>query len=141
MNIASILKSELSRVARKEVRGESGPLKKSSAKLRSDVAALKRRMVELEKLVRQSNRGGKRAEATGDAPAGAVARFSGKGLAAQRKRLGLSAANFGKLLGVSGASVYLYEENKTRPRPALMQAIAEVRKMSKRQAQARLSEQ
>ena len=71
--------------------------------------------------------------------AGTVARFSGKGLAAQRKRLGLSAANFGKLIGVSGASVYLWEKGEIRPGVGQMPAIAAVRAMGRGEAAAKLS--
>lgn len=45
-NIASFLKSEISRIARKEIRAETETLKKASSQYRSDIAALKRRLVE-----------------------------------------------------------------------------------------------
>lgn len=96
----------------------------------------------LEKLVKQLSKGGAKkavvAEFQGET--GTVARFSGKGLAAQRKRLGLSAADFGKLMGVSGASVYLWEKGETRPRAGQMPGIAAVRKMGKKQAVERLAD-
>jgi len=66
-------------------------------------------------------------------------RFSAKGLAAQRKRLGLSAAAVAALLGVSGQSIYKWEEGKTRPRASQLPAIAALRKMGKREANARLA--
>ena len=140
MNIATALKSEISRISKKEVRTELQALKKATTKLRSDNADLKRRLAELERLVKQLDKGDtkKVAVAGATAEAGAVARFSGKGLAAQRKRLGLSAADFGKLIGVSGASVYLWEEGKTRPRATHMPGIAAVRSMGKREAIHRL---
>ncbi len=136
MNIATALKSEISRVSRKEVRTELQALKKTTAKLRSDNAALKRRIANLERLIKHLSKGGaKKTVAAGSKDeAGTVARFSGKGLAAQRKRLGLSAADFGRLIGVSGASVYLWEEGKTRPRAKRMPGIATVRGMGKREA-------
>ena len=43
-NIASILKSEISRVARKELRGETQALKKSNAQYRTQIAELRRRL-------------------------------------------------------------------------------------------------
>ena len=97
MNIASLLKAEITRVSRKEVRTELQALKKTTTKLRSEIAELKRRLAILEKLVKQLGKGGaKKAPAAGSQDeAGTVARFSSKGLAAQRKRLGLSAADFG----------------------------------------------
>lgn len=54
------------------------------------------------------------------------------GLVAQE--LGLSAVDFKRLLGVSGASICRWEEGKTRPRDKSMQAIARVRSMGKRVA-------
>ena len=47
-NIGTVLKSEISRIARKEVRGELLKLKKASAQYRSEIAALKRRAQSLE---------------------------------------------------------------------------------------------
>src|SRR5574337_2204728 len=47
-NIAVILKSEIARVARKEVRAETANLKKTASAYRSEMAALKRRVQALE---------------------------------------------------------------------------------------------
>jgi DNA-binding transcriptional regulator YiaG len=72
---------------------------------------------------------------------GSNLRFSAKGLAAQRRRLGLSAASVAKLLGVSTLSVYKWEGGKTRPRPKQIEAIATLRGMGKRDVAQRLQEQ
>src|SRR5664279_782864 len=48
-NIASVLKDEVLRLARKEVRTEIEGLKKASVQYRSDIAALKRRVADVEK--------------------------------------------------------------------------------------------
>ena len=47
-NIASILKEEIVRLARREIRNEIERLKKSAAQHRSDIVGLKRRVTELE---------------------------------------------------------------------------------------------
>ena len=60
------------------------------------------------------------------------------GFAALRKKLGLSATDMGKLIGVSGQSVYHWETGKTKPRASQLQAIAAVRKMGKRAVAAKL---
>ena len=65
-------------------------------------------------------------------------RFSAKGLASQRQRLGLSAEQCGLLLGASSQSVYNWEQGKTRPLARHLPAIAAVRGMSKKDATARL---
>ena len=66
-------------------------------------------------------------------------RFTAKGLRAQRKRLKLSAADYAKLLGVSGLSVYKWESGSTRPRQAQVAARAALRGMTQKEAQARLA--
>jgi len=141
MNIATMLKSEISRLARKELRTETEALKTASAKYRGEIAALKRDVAELKRQVKALSKCAtlERPEKTkdrGDQPI--RVRFSAKGLAAQRQRLGLSAENFGKLIGVSGQTIYLWEAEKTKPRIGQLQAIAAVRKMGKRDAGAAL---
>lgn len=140
-NIASVLKEEIARVARKEARAATQALKKSSAHFRSDIAALKRRIAALEQRVDRLGRaaGKKSAMASADEPAAGSFRFSAGGLLAQRKRLGLSAAEAGRLLGVSDQSVYKWENGKTRPRASQFAGIAELRRLSKKQAAARLA--
>lgn len=140
MNIATALKSEISRVARKEVRAEVSALKSASSRYRSDIAELKRRIAQLERMIGQLSKGTRKKVAEGsDSEAPTVTRYSPKNLAALRKKLGLSAADFGKLLGVSGAAIYLWEEGKTRPRDKNMPAIARLRGMGKKAALAQLA--
>jgi DNA-binding transcriptional regulator YiaG len=141
-NIASLLKSEISRVARKEVRGETAGLKKAISSYRSEIAALKRRAQALEAQVRRLGKAASRsapAAATDEAPTRAQ-RFSPKGLASQRKRLGLSAQECGLLVGASGQSIYNWEDGKARPRAKHLQALAALRGMGKKDAAARLNE-
>ena len=56
-----------------------------------------------------------------------------------RKKLDLSAAEMGQLLGVSGQSIYKWEQGKARPRASQLQQIAQVRTLGKRQARERLA--
>ncbi len=48
-NIANALKAEITRVSRKEIKSAVDPVRKAAAKLRSDVAELKRQIALLEK--------------------------------------------------------------------------------------------
>jgi DNA-binding transcriptional regulator YiaG len=140
-NIATVLKSEIARVARKEVRGETQALKRATAQYRRDIAALKRRVHALEGLVKRVGKtAGKAGAPVPDEASGKAPRFSAKGLAAQRRRFGLSGQAFGALIGVTGQSVYKWEDGKTRPRAKQLQAIASLRAMGKRDAAVRLSE-
>jgi DNA-binding XRE family transcriptional regulator len=143
-NIGTLLKSEISRIARKEVRAETQQLKKSVTQYRGQIAELKRRVQALEQQLRRQGRQVARATsaaagAAGEEEDGPNLRFSAKGLAAQRKRLGLSAASVAKILGVSALSVYKWESGKTRPRARQIEAIATLRGMGKREALQRLA--
>jgi DNA-binding transcriptional regulator YiaG len=134
-NIASVLKAEITRIARKELRAEIEGLKKTASSHRSDIAALKRRCQSLEQELRRFGKTlPKPAPASPGSDTETHLRFSAKGLASHRRRLELSADALGLLLGASGQSVYNWESGAARPRPAHMPAIAALRSLSKRQA-------
>ena len=138
-NIAAVLKGEIARIARKELRSQTEEFRKTSAQVRSHIAALRRRIDALERQVKRLGKSPARRTAEPAAQADEAARrFSAKGLAAQRRRLGLSAAAYASLLGVSAQSVYKWEEGKARPRARQLEAIAALRGIGKREAAARL---
>lgn len=138
-NIASILKAEISRVARKEVRVETSGMKKAVSTYRAEIAALKRRTQGLEQQLRRLGKASARdAPAPEDDGSAGARRFSAKGLASQRRRLGLSAHDCGLLLGASGQSVYNWEEGKARPRAKHMAAIAALKSLGKKDARTHL---
>ena len=56
------------------------------------------------------------------------------------QRLGLSADNYGKLIGVTGQTIYSWEQETSRPRTAQLAPIASLRHLGKREAQARLEQ-
>ena len=140
-NIATVLKSEISRIARKEVRAETESLKKQSNHYRGQIAALKRQVAGLEKLLRKQSKGVKAAAvAPADEVARAGLRFRSKGFAAHRQRLGLSAAQAGSLLGVSGQTIYHWEAGKARPRASQLPRIDALRKLTKKGAAAAVAQ-
>ena len=141
-NIATVLKAEIVRLARKELRSEVETIKKALASSRSENAALKRRVSEVERALRQLRTG--RASTSPSASAQAREstesfRFRPAGMASNRARLGLSAADFALLIGASAPSVYLWEQGKSRPSPKMISAIASIRGIGKREASARLA--
>jgi len=142
-NIASVLKDEIARIARKEVRRETASLKKATTSYRSEIAALKRRAQSLERALKRAVRGSRarpsEARSSADeADDGPSLRFRPKGLASLRARLGISANDAGKLLGVSGQSIYLWESGRARPSRSRLAEIAALRKLGKREVTARL---
>ena len=146
-NIASVFKAEITRLARKESRENSEALRKAVSAQRTDIASLKRRVHALEALVKRLSKAQanerKPVRASSTETAGAAAesgrRFNAKGLATNRQRLGLSAADFALLVGTTGQSVYAWEAGKSKPRPQALAAIAALRGIGKREVAERLA--
>lgn len=148
-NIATVLKAEITRLARKELREESDSLRRTLTLQRKEIASLKQRILTLEKAVRQFERTPKRARSSRVEPetgaasnegAAEALRFRASGLASNRKRLGLSAADFALLVGTTGQSIYAWEAGKAKPRAQALKAIAALRHIGKREVGARLAE-
>lgn len=138
-NIGVVLKSEITRLARKEIRNEVSALRKAGAGYRRDIAALKRQVADLQRQVAASHRAVKRAQPA-EASVATKARFSAKGLKSHRAKLGISASDYGRLAGISGQSIYNYEAGKATPRPSQIAALAAVRALGKREAVGRLEQ-
>lgn len=141
-NIATLLKSEILRLARKEIRAQVTPLKKSVAAHRSEIAALKRDLKEARQEVRRMAKGSSKAAptSTDDEAAPSRFRYSPEGLAAQRKRLELSAEDCGLLVGSTGQSIYKWEAGKAKPRQQYLPRIAALRTFGKKSAAERVAE-
>ena len=140
-NIGTVLKAEISRLSRKESRAQIDATRKATAQHRRDIATLKRQVTQLERQVRLLAR-----RTLGAAPAPSSAapakrvRFVAKGLRTQRGKLGLSAAQFGALIGVSAQSIYNWERETARPRGEQLAKLAALRGIGKREAKARLAQ-
>lgn len=146
-NIGVVLKTEIARLSKKTVKTFVQPLHSSVAAQRRSLAAMKRQIAALEKEIAQLRKaGGKaagasRAADTDGDQSGAPLRFQARGLRSLRSRLGLSAEDFGRLIGVSGQSVYNWESEKTVPRRSQLQSLAKLRGLGKRQVSKLLAEQ
>ncbi len=134
---ANQLKAEIARIAKKSGKAETAALKKSSSNYRSEIAELKRRISALESAVaRVAKQAGKPAKASEDKE---KLRFRMDGFITLRKKLDLSASEMGQLLGVSGQSIYKWEQGKAKPRASQLPSIAAARKMGKKEVMAKLA--
>ncbi len=138
-NFAQSIKNEITRLARREIRSQTLSLRKSSAQHRKEIAELKRQAAELKTEVKRLGklcRGGISPQKSQDETV--THRFSAKNVIAQRKRLGISANDFGKLVGVSAVTIYSWEQGRSRPRTAQIRALGLVRTFAKTEARTRL---
>jgi DNA-binding transcriptional regulator YiaG len=140
-NLAVVLKDEIRRLARKELKSHLGTTRQAVGRYRREIAELKRQLqaqakkiAQLERRSRQTDNGA----VVDDSPQEQI-RFSAKSVRSQRRRLGLSAADYGKLIGVSGLTIYNWEQGKTRPRQSQLAALVAARGIGKREALARLA--
>jgi len=139
-NLADALKEEIRRLARKEIKAETRATKQAVAQYRREIAKLKRQVQEQQKKIAflETQERQRIAEPQADDETVEGARFSARSVAAQRKRLGLSAADYAKLVGVSPLTIYNWESGKTRPRKEQLAALVAVRGIGKREALKRL---
>ena len=138
-NIAALLKEEITRLARKEVKAQTDALRNASAQYRRDIAQLKRQVAGLSKQVAYVEQQERKRAAKG-APAANIEgkRFSPRGLKTHREKLGLSAADYAMLVGVTAQTVYNWEQGKSKPRDEQLAALVAVRDLGKREAWKRL---
>lgn len=142
-NIAKVLKDEIARISRREGRALTAKLNRQSAQHRRDLATLKRLIAAHARKVsfleaQERKRVGKPVANLPEDAADGV-RFQARGLKSHRAKTGLSAADYGKLIGVTGQSIYMWEQGKTKPRKKQMAALATLRGLGKRQADQRLA--
>lgn len=141
-SLITSLKSEITRVARKELKGELQALRKTTTTHRSEIAALKRLIktlaTELKAIKRTDKTLNKTASSDQDSAKPTRIRFTAQRLFTQRTKLGLSKVEMAKLIGASSLSVHKWEAGTTQPRVAQMEKIASVMKMGKKEAQAAL---
>jgi len=144
-NLTSLLREEIIRLAKRQINAEIGPLKKRWAQQRKTIAALKEDCSALRREIsalarREQAAAGSTAAAAADGQVAARRRFRADGFRSFRTRLGLSVRDIAALLGVSEQTIYNWETGATRPQPAMVEQIAEVRALGKRELRARLDQ-
>lgn len=147
--LASTLKKEMARVARKELRADLDALRKATAAFRHEIAALKRELRSTQAQLRAARQASDKAlqqlgkarpadtagAVAGEAPrrGGRRASFSAERFKAQRERLGLTQKDMAAYLGTSTLSVWKWESGQVTPRARFLPAILALRTQGKRE--------
>lgn len=143
-DVAKVLREEVQRLAKRQVKAGLAPLKRDSVRLKKQVADLRR---ELTVLTRTSRELLARVTAVVAAKETEVAteraatlRPTSKSLVRLRRRLDLTQVELGSLLGVSGQAVLNWESkgSRVRMRRANLAALAGVQTIGRREARRRL---
>ncbi len=140
-NLQSVLRQEIQRLARKEIRSELAATKKAVAQHRREIAELKRRNKALERAVSDlQSREAKRLKAEpvkAEPPRGT--RFSVRSLKAQRRKSGLSQKDYARLVGVSQMTIYRWGRGRAKPGGKHLATLVSLRGIDKQEAQKRLA--
>ncbi len=139
-NLQSVLRQEIQRLARREVRSELAATKKAVAQHRREIAELKRINTALERTVsylqsRETKRL-KTGPSNAEPPEGT--RFSTRSMKAQRKRSGLSQEDYASLVGVSSSTIYNWESGSTKPSGKHLATLVSLRGIGMREAKKHL---
>lgn len=129
---ATALKTEVTRLARKELRQATAGLQTASAQYRKEIATLKRRVAELDRQLRALSRMAP-AKAPTPEPPQARPRITPKGMRALRTRLKLTRTEMGQLMAVSEQTISNWETD-TAPRPQHFPRILAARSLTARAA-------
>jgi len=145
-NVVKILKAEIARISKKEAKSATQAIGKSNTWLRKTVADLKKRVLSLEKenkhLITAMKKYQVEQPEKVEQEEGKKVRFSSRGIQSLRKKLRLSQADFGKLLGTTPHAVYLWEKKTgaLNLRDKTKAAILSIRGLGATEAREKLAE-
>lgn len=140
-NIAKILKDEITRVSRREIRLHLEQTRRLVTHHKREIAALKAQLKALERNVSALAKRKLDSEpASPEAMPARKVRFVPKGLVSTRRRLSISAADLARLMGVTDQTIYNWENGVSRPRPEHQARLLSLRDVGKRQLQKHLAE-
>ena len=142
--LMTVMKAEIRRIARKEIRAATAGMKKDQTTFRKAVAGLRRQTKEHRSTIRQllqvATKQAKMATMAPEAAAGSKARVTAKGIRALRKKLKLTQIEFGKLVGASGQAVLKWEHvpGPLKLRARTRRALLAIRGLGIQEARLRL---
>jgi DNA-binding transcriptional regulator YiaG len=133
--IETVMKSEIVRLTKKELRAVCGPVARDVRQLKRVVSGLSRMVASLNRIGREWSAKMQAEKAQLQAPEEEVktARFSPRLIRTLRTRLGVSQAELGRLIGVSTVSVGSWESGRMRPSASKRAALVAARKLGRRE--------
>jgi DNA-binding transcriptional regulator YiaG len=140
--LEGIIKSEIMRLAKREVRKVSVPLSRDVRLMRSAVSELRKAVLTLERLASQQQKelGKKEVPLNATPEELKIARFSPRLFRSLRKHLGISQKELAVLAGVTVGAVHQWESGRFRPKQDKKAVIVALRKIGRQEARKLLAE-
>jgi DNA-binding transcriptional regulator YiaG len=133
--VESIIKSEIIRLAKGEMRKVSIPLGRDVRLLKNTVSQLRKSVLSLERFAAHQQKELSKREIRLEAQPEEIkqSRFSPRLLQSLRKRLGITQKELAILAGVSLGAAHLWETGKFRPKENKMGVLVALRKLNRRE--------
>lgn len=140
--LEGVIKSEIVRLAKRETRKVSLPLRKDVRTLKSVVFQLRKSVSTLEKIASQQQKELRRGKIPLEALPEEVkkSRFSPRLIRSLRKRLGITQKEMAALAGVTVGAIYQWEQGIFEPRGKKKGILVALRKLGRRGAKKLLEE-
>ncbi len=139
--IETMIKSEIQRLARREIRSTFRPLKREVRTMRLKLSSLMKGFSSLNRITKeQVQRASEQFKLESSPDEIKIARFSPARIRALRLKKGLSQKELGMLIGVSLGTVVLWEKGKITPKAERKGALIALRKLKKREIRRVLAE-
>ena len=145
-NVAQVLKEEISRLARKEIRASCDPLRKQVQSLRRTVRTQQETIDKLERALSKmveltdTDTGTSLYAPAQEKEQSSRARVTPASIRRHRLRLGLSQAQLGGLLNVSTNTIVRWEQGSSKPRVQHRTALLRLRSLGVRDVRQILEE-
>jgi len=140
--IESVVKEEIARLARKEIRANVLPLKQEVTKLRLRVSQLEKTVAVLDRDASRMRKAEveKLGKLKADEDEVQSARINGKWVQTLRQRLNVSQNELASLMGISVSGVRTWEYDISKPRGKNRAALVALRKLGRRDVKRMLEE-
>ena len=139
--VEAIIKSEIVRLAKREVRRVATPLRRDIRYLKSTVSQLRKTVLILERFNALQKKEWEKKPPLKAAPEEvATSRLSPRLIRSLRRRLGISQRDLARLAGVSPLAVYQWESGVFKPKKEKKGVLIALRKIGRRDAKRLLEE-
>ncbi len=133
--VESIIKSEIGRLAKREVRKVSVPLGRDVRSLKSVVSQLRKTVLGLQRITASQQKELQKGRAALEAPLEEVkeSRFSPRLIRSLRRHLGITQKELAVLTGVTVGAVHLWESGQFKPSMKKKAVMVALRKLGRRE--------
>ena len=138
--LESTIKSEIQRLAKREIRSTFIPLRREVGAIRLKLSGLSRGITSLNRMTKELHLEEARPKLEATPEEVKVSRLTPDRIRGLRKKLGISMRELGTLTGTSLSAILSWEKGKFKPRGEKKGALVALRKLRKREVRKMLAE-